>query len=139
MDTLSVWARLAGLAAALTVAACGTSAGGLSVQQRFQTGQVCLDVAGSVTSAAQVGLKLANGSLSQPEAATQLAPVEKHIADLAAQNASLPLAATLKELTDSIAKVRSANPASAADVQAAGSQVTTATKNLLSGCAAVRH
>ncbi len=108
------------------------------MQQRFLTGQVCLDVAGSVTSVAQVGLKLAKRVAVQSEATTQLAPVQKHIADLA-QNASLPLAATLKEVTDSIATVRSANPASAADVQAAGSQVTTATKKLLSSCAAVRH
>ena len=76
------------------------------MQQRRRTGQVCLDVVGSVTSAAQVGLKLANGSLSQSEAAAQLAPAEKHVADLAGQNASLALAAALRELRESIAKVR---------------------------------
>ena len=59
-----------------------------------------------MTSTAQVGLKLANGSLSQSEAAAQLAPAEKHVADLAGQNASLPLAAALWELEDSTAKVR---------------------------------
>ncbi|GAC1444718.1 MAG: hypothetical protein NVSMB55_22020 [Mycobacteriales bacterium] len=109
------------------------------MQQRFQTGQVCADVAGSVSTAAQVGLRLANGSMSQSAAGAQLAPVEKHIADLASQNSSLPIATALKELTDSIAKVRAASPTSPNDVQAAGAQVTTATKDLLSACAAVRH
>lgn len=128
------------LAAALLATGCGGSGGsGLSSTQRIQTGTVCVDVAGSVATAAQVGLKAANGSLTQPQAAAQLAPIQQHVSDLASQNASLPLAADLTRLADSISKVQGLNSAAVADLQATGTQVTTATKDLLTACAAVRH
>ncbi len=109
------------------------------MQQRLQTGQVCVDVAGSVSTAAQVGLKLANGSSSQADATTQLQPITKHVSDLASQNAALPIGTSLKQLSDSIAKVEAISPTNVVDVKAAGSQLTTATKDLLASCAAVRH
>ncbi len=132
--------------AVLLVAGCGSSgssggSGGsrLSVQQRLQTGQVCVDVAGSVSTAAQVGLKLANGSITQADATTQLQPVTKHVSDLASQNAALPIGTSLKQLSDSIGKVEAISPTNVADVKAAGSQLTTTTKDLLASCAAIRH
>jgi len=130
--------------AGLLVAGCGSSGGnssgsGLSVQQRLQTGQVCVDVAGSVSTAAQVGLKLGNGSITQAAATTQLQPVTKHVSDLASQNAALPIGPSLKQLSEAIAKVEAISPSNVADVKAAGSQLTTATKDLLSSCAAIRH
>jgi hypothetical protein len=132
--------------AVLLVAGCGSSGSsggsggsGLSVQQRLQTGQVCVDVAGSVSTAAQVGLKLANGSITQADATTQLQPVTKHVSDLASQNAALPIGPSLKQLSDSIGKVEAISPTNVADVKAAGSQLTTTTKDLLASCAAIRH
>ncbi len=132
--------------AVLLVAGCGSSGSsggsggsGLSVQQRLQTGQVCVDVAGSVSTAAQVGLKLANGSITQADATTQLQPVTKHVSDLASQNAALPIGTSLKQLSDSIGKVEAISPTNVADVKAAGSQLTTTTKDLLASCAAIRH
>jgi len=98
MFTLRTASFVPAVLAALLVAGCGSSGGsgsgsgsGLSVQQRLQTGQVCVDVAGSVSTAAQVGLKLANGSITQADATTQLQPVTKHVSDLASQNAALPM------------------------------------------------
>ncbi len=131
--------------AGLLVAGCGGSGGsgssgsGLSVQQRLQTGQVCVDVAGSVSTAAQVGLKLGSGSITQAAATTQLQPVTKHVSDLASQNAALPIGPSLKQLSEAVATVEAVSPSNVADVQAAGSQLTTATKDLLSSCAAIRH
>jgi len=149
MFTLRTASFVPAVLAALLVAGCGSSGGGsgsgsgsgsgLSVQQRLQTGQVCVDVAGSVSTAAQVGLKLANGSITQAAATTQLQPVTKHVSDLASQNAALPIGTSLKQLADSIGKVEAISPTNVADVKAAGSQLTTATKNLLASCAAIRH
>ncbi len=142
MFTLRTASFVPAVLAALLVAGCGSSGGsgsGLSVQQRLQTGQVCVDVAGSVSTAAQVGLKLANGSITQAGATTQLQPVTKHVSDLASQNAALPIGTNLKQLSDSIGKVEAISPTNVADVKAAGSQLTTATKDLLASCAAIRH
>ncbi len=148
MFTLRTAVFVPAVLAALLVAGCGGSGSsgsgsgsgsGLSVQQRLQTGQVCVDVAGSVSTAAQVGLKLANGSSSQADATTQLQPITKHVSDLASQNAALPIGTSLKQLSDSIAKVEAISPTNVVDVKAAGSQLTTATKDLLASCAAVRH
>jgi len=123
----------------LVIAGCGGGSSGLSGQQRLQTGQVCVDVAGSVSTAAQVGLKLANGSMTQADATARLQPIAKHVSDLATQNASLPVGTSLKQLADSISKVQTISPSKLADVQAGGTQLTTATKDLLTSCAAVRH
>jgi len=149
MFTLRTASFVPAVLAALLVAGCGSSGNssgsvsgsgsGLSVQQRLQTGQVCVDVAGSVSTAAQVGLKLANGSITQANATTQLQPVTKHVSDLASQNAALPIGTSLKQLSDSIAKVEAISPTNVADVKAAGSQLTSATKDLLASCAAIRH
>ena len=150
MFTLRPASFVPAVLAALLVAGCGSSGGsgssnssgsgsGLSVQQRLQTGQVCVDVGGSVSTAAQVGLKLANGSITQADATTQLQPVTKHVSDLASQNAALPIATSLKQLSESIGKVEAISPTNVADVKAAGSQLTTATKDLLASCAAIRH
>jgi len=150
MFTLRPASFVPAVLAALLVAGCGSSGGsgssnssgsgsGLSVQQRLQTGQVCVDVAGSVSTAAQVGLKLANGSITQADATTQLQPVTKHVSDLVSQNAALPIATSLKQLSDSVGKVEAISPTNVADVKAAGSQLTTATKDLLATCAAIRH
>ena len=150
MFTLRPASFVPAVLAALLVAGCGSSGGsgssnssgsgsGLSVQQRLQTGQVCVDVAGSVSTAAQVGLKLANGSITQADATTQLQPVTKHVSDLASQNPALPIATSLKQLSDSVGKVEAISPTNVADVKAAGSQLTTATKDLLASCAAIRH
>ncbi len=131
---------LIGFAPASLLGGCGGSGGsGLSASQRVQTGTVCVDVAGAVSTAAQVGLKLANGSLSQAAATAQLAPIQKHVSDLAAQNSALPAAASLTALAASITKIEGVSPSAAADLQTAGTQITTATKDLLSACAAVRH
>ena len=127
------------LGGALVLAGCGGGSSGLTGQQRLQTGQVCVDRAGSVSTAAQVGLKLANGSITQADATTRLQPIAKHVSDLASQNASLPVGTSLKQLADSISKVQTISPSNAADVQTAGSQLTTATKDLLTSCAALRH
>ncbi len=124
---------------ALVLAGCGGGSSGLTGQQRLQTGQVCVDVAGSVSTAAQVGLKLANSSITQADATARLQPIERHVSDLASQNASLPVGTNLKQLADSISKVQTISPSNAADVKAAGTQLTTATKDLLTSCAAVRH
>jgi len=146
MLTLRTASFVPAVLAALLVAGCGGSGGsgsgsgsGLSVQQRLQTGQVCVDVAGSVSTAAQVGLKLANGSITQADATTQLQPVTKHVSDLASQNGALPIGTSLKQLADSIGKVEAISPTNVADVKAAGSQLTTTTKDLLASCAAIRH
>lgn len=123
----------------LVLAGCGGGSSGLTGQQRLQTGQVCVDVAGSVSTAAQVGLKLANGSITQADATARLQPIEKHVSDLATQNTSLPVGASLKQLADSISKIQTVSPSNAADVRAGGTQLTTASKDLLTSCAAVRH
>lgn len=140
MRQKSILLRSAAVPVALLASGCGGAGGsGLSVSQRVQTGTVCLDVAGSVSTAAQVGLKLAGGSLTQPQAATELAPIGTHVTDLATKNSSLPVAADLTRLADSITKLQGVNPTAVNDLMAAGSQVTSATKDLLTACAAVRH
>ncbi len=109
------------------------------MQQRLQTGQVCLGVAGSVSTAAQVGLKLASGSITQADATGRLGPIASHLTDLATKNASLPVGASLRALSVSIAKVQMTSPTNLAEVKAAGTQLTTATKALLVSCANAGH
>ncbi len=87
-----------------------------------------------------MGLLCRRAQAPWPSAApVRQTPVTKHVSDLASQNAALPIGASLKQLSDSIGKVEAVSPTNVADVKAAGSQLTTATKDLLASCAAIRH
>src|SRR5680860_1149399 len=58
---------------------CSTSGdaagGGLSLVDKAKTAKVCVDVAGSAQGAADVGTKVAQGTITQAEAAAQLEPI----------------------------------------------------------------
>src|SRR5680860_1054076 len=71
---------------------CSTSGdaagGGLSLVDKAKTAKVCVDVAGSAQGAADVGTKVAQGTITQAEAAAQLEPIAAEVAFCSARDAT---------------------------------------------------
>ena len=109
--------------------------GGLSLVDKAKTVQICVDVAGSLTSAAAVGAKVAQGSITQADAAAQLQPIAASVTTLAGQNASLPIGKGLQQLSDSIIGLQKVSSSAPSDVQAAAASLASATKGVLASCA----
>jgi len=129
---------------AVSLAGCGSSEeggaggdGGLSFVDKAKTVQVCVDVAGSVQSAAAVGTQVASGALTQEEAATQLEPISTEVTKLAQENESLPIGTSLKELSEGIAGLEKVSSSAPAEIQAATESMSTVAKKVLDDCSAV--
>ena len=123
--------------AALT--GCNTSGdgGGLSLADKAKTASVCLGVTGAVKSATDVGTKVANGSITQGDAAGQLAPIAADVEALAKKNAALPIGANLQKLSASITALQKVGPDAATDFQAAAQALAAQAKTVVDDCAAI--
>lgn len=120
---------------------CGTSGdaagGGLSLVEKAKTAKVCIDVAGSAQSAADVGAKVAQGVITQEEAAAQLEPIATEMASLAEQNAALPIGQNLQKLSDSVGSLQKVSPGAATDFQAAAESLGSQANIVVADCAAI--
>jgi len=97
----------------------------------------CVDVAGSVQSAAEVGAKVAQGSITQTDAAAQLEPIATKVTSLAKENAALPIGKNLQKLSDSIVALQKVSPNTPTDFQAAAETLAAQTKIVVADCAAI--
>ncbi|HEY8618800.1 MAG TPA: hypothetical protein VIM01_01825 [Dermatophilaceae bacterium] len=120
------------------LAGCGGSDGsagsGLSLGDKAKTAKLCVDVAGSVQSAAEVGAKVAQGSITQTDAAAQLEPIAAKVTSLAKENAALPIGKNLQKLSDSIVALQKVSPNTSTDFQAAAETLASQTKGVLADC-----
>ena len=128
----------------LSVAAltgCSTSGdaagGGLSLVNKAKSAKVCVDVAGSAQGAADVGTKVAQGTMTQAEAAAQLEPIATEVASLAEKNAALPIGKNLRKLSDSVVALQKVSPDAPTDFQAAAESLASQTKIVVADCAAI--
>ena len=118
-----------------TKAEDGAGGGGLSLVDKAKTVQICVDVAGSVKSAAAVGAKVAQGSITQADAAAQLQPIATRVTSLAGQNPSLPIGKGLQQLSDSIIGLQKVSSSTPSDAQTAAASLASATQSVLADCA----
>lgn len=95
---------------------------------------MCVDVAGSVQSAADVGAKVSQGSITQAEAAAQLEPIAAEVTTLAKDNAALPIGTNLQKLSDSIDALKNVSPNTPTDFQKAAEVLASQTKVVLADC-----
>ena len=120
---------------------CSTSGdaggGGLSLVDKAKTAKVCVDVAGSAKGAADVGAKVAQGTITQAEAAAQLEPIATEMASLAEQNAGLPIGKNLQKLSDSVASLQKVSPDAATDFQVAAQSLGSQANIVVADCAAI--
>jgi hypothetical protein len=112
----------------------GSAGGGLSLGDKAKTVKLCVDVAGSVQSAAEVGAKVAQGSITQTDAAAQLEPIATKVTSLAKENAALPIGKNLQKLSDSIVALQKVSPNTPTDFQAAAETLAAQTKVVLADC-----
>lgn len=90
-------------------------------------------------SAAVIGAKVAQQSVTPDAAMQQLQPIAVKVSALAQQNAVLPIAHSLTQLSDAVTALGKLTPTDAAAIQTASGTLLTATKSVLADCAAVRH
>ncbi|MHB8274935.1 MAG: hypothetical protein ACYDC9_09240 [Dermatophilaceae bacterium] len=123
------------------LAGCGTSGdaagGGLSLVDKAKTAQICVKVASSVQSAADVGAKVAQGAITQTEAAAQLEPIATEVASLAEQNAALPIAKNLQKLSEHIVALQKVSPDAPTVFRAAAESLASQAKVVVADCAAI--
>jgi hypothetical protein len=112
----------------------GSAGGGLSLGDKAKTAKLCVDVAGSAQSAADVGAKVAQGSITQADAAAQLEPIATKVTSLAKENAALPIGKNLQKLSDSIVALQKVSPNTPTDFQAAAETLAAQTKVVLADC-----
>lgn len=112
----------------------GSGGGGLSLVDKAKTVQTCVDVAGSANSAAAVGTQVAQGSITQAEAAAQLQPIAAEVASLSEQNASLPISKSLQELSDKIMGLEKVSASDPSEAQTAVESLSSAAKKVLDDC-----
>ena len=119
---------------------CSTSGdaggGGLSLVDKAKTASVCLDVTGSVKRATDVGTKVAQGSITQADAA-ELQPIAADVETLAKKNAALPIGANLQKLSESITALQKVSPDAATDFEAAAQSLAAQAKTVVDDCAAI--
>ena len=122
---------------------CGTSGdaagGGSSVVDKAKTAKVCVDVASSAQGAADVGMKVARGTITQAEAAAQLEPIAAEVAALAKDNAVLPLGKNLQQLSDNIASLQKVSPDAPTDFKAAAESLAAQSRTVLDDCTAISN
>ena len=111
--------------------------GGLSVADRARTAKTCVDVAGSVQKATDVGAKVAQGAITQTEAAAQLEPIAAEVASLAKENAELPVGKNLQKLSDDIAALQKVSPDASTDFKTAAESLAAQSKTVLDDCTAI--
>ena len=120
---------------------CSTSGdaagGGLSLVDKAKTAKVCVDVVGSAQGAADVGTKVAQGSMTQAEAAAQLEPIAAEVASLAEQNAALPIGKNLQKLSDSVGSLQKVSPDAPANFQSAAQSLGSQANLVVADCAAI--
>ena len=120
---------------------CSTSGdaagGGPSLVDKAKTAKVCVDVAGSAQGAADVGTKVAQGTMTQAEAAAQLEPIAAEVASLAEQNAGLPIGKNLQKLSDSVGSLQKASADAPTDFQAAAESLGSQANLVVADCAAI--
>ncbi len=113
----------------------GDAAGGLSLADKARTAKVCLDVAGAVKSASDVGAKVAQGVITQAEAAAQLEPIATRMTSLAEQNAALPIGKNLKNLSESVVALQKVSPDAPTSFQSAAESLASQAKIVVADCA----
>jgi len=120
---------------------CSTSGdaagGGLSLVDKAKTAKVCVDVVGSAQGAADVGTKVAQGSMTQAEAAAQLEPIAAEVASLAEQNAALPIGKNLQKLSDSVGSLQKVSPDAPTNFQSAAESLGSQANLVVADCAAI--
>jgi len=114
----------------------GAAGGGLSLVDKAKTAKVCVDV-GSAQGAADVGAKVAQGTITQAEAAAQLEPMATEVASLAEQNAALPIGKNLQKLSDRVGSLQKVSPDVATDFQAAAESLGSQANLVVADCAAI--
>ena len=111
--------------------------GGLSLVDKAKTAKVCVDVVGSAQGAADVGTKVAQGSMTQAEAAAQLEPIAAEVASLAEQNAALPIGKNLQKLSDSVGSLQKVSPDAPTNFQSAAESLGSQANLVVADCAAI--
>ena len=99
--------------------------------------KVCVDVAGSAQGAADVGTKVAQGTITQAEAAAQLEPIAAEVASLAEQNAALPIGKNLQKLSDSVGSLQKVSPDAPTNFQSAAESLGSQANLVVANCAAI--
>jgi len=115
----------------------GDGDGGLSLADKAKTVQLCVDVATSAKSAADIGTKVANGAITQAEAVTALEPIASHVTTLADENAALPIGKNLKKLSDSMKALQKVDPNTPTGFQKAADTLAAESKAVLADCTAI--
>lgn len=111
--------------------------GGLSLADKARTVSLCLDVAASAQSAADVGARVAQGAITQAQAAAELEPIATRVSSLAAQNAALPIGKNLQKLSDRMVALQKVDPSTPTDFQAAADALASESRAVLDDCTAV--
>jgi hypothetical protein len=115
----------------------GAAGGGLSLVDKAKTAKVCVDVAGAAQGAADVGAKVAQGTITQAEAVAQLEPIATEVASLAEQNAALPIGKNLQKLSDSVGSLQKVSPDAPTDFQATAESLGSQANLVVADCAAI--
>ena len=123
----------------VSLTGCSTSGdgGGLSLVDKAKTASVCLEVTGSVKSAAEVGTNVARGSLTQADAVAQLEPIAADVETLAKKNAALPIGANLQKLSESVTALQKVSPDATTDFRAAAQSLAAQAKAVVDDCTAI--
>jgi hypothetical protein len=116
---------------------CSKSGDAAGLVDKAKTAKVCVDVASSVQSAADVGAKVAQGTITQAEASAQLRPIATEVASLAEKNAALPIGKNLRKLSDSVVALQKVSPDAPTDFQTAAESLASQTKIVVADCAAI--
>lgn len=122
---------------ALTGCSKSGDGSGLSLVDKAKTASVCLEVTGSVKSAAEVAANVARGSVTQADAVAQLGPIAADVETLAKKNAALPIGANLQKLSESITALQKVSPDPATDFQAAAQSLAAQARTVVDDCAAI--
>src|SRR5680860_929758 len=91
----------------------------------------------SAQGAADVGTKVAQGTITQAEAAAQLEPIAAEVASLAEQNAGLPIGKNLQKLSDSVGSLQKVGADAPTDIQAAAESLGSQANLVVADCAAI--
>lgn len=127
------------IASVVSLTGCSRSGdgSGLSLVDKAKTASVCLEVTGSVKSAAEVGANVARGAITQADAAAQLGPIAAEVETLAKKNAALPIGANLQKLSASVTALQKVSPDAATGFQAAAQSLAAQARTIVDDCAAI--
>ncbi len=113
--------------------------GGLSINEKLATIQVCVSAGGNLRTVAIIGAKVAQQSLTPAAATQQLQPINDKIGTLAKENAALPIGHSLTQLSDAITAIEKLSPTDLSGIQTGSGTLLTATKAVIASCADIRH